>query len=893
MKTNYLLSCAIAAVLGGWGGAALAADAAADAASSVTGVGEVIVTATKRSESIQRVPLTIQALTGADLKKQNIQTLDDLLKYTPNVTFAQNGPGQGNIFMRGLSAGFDGGQSSASKDTFPNVAIYLDEESMQFPSRNIDIYMADMNRVEILEGPQGTLFGGGAQAGVVRYITNKPRLDRFEANVEGGYGWTAHGDDNNFVQGVVNIPLIEDKLAVRAVVYEERQGGYIDNVPINFDRSNSDLGNFYFNIKPGAGGLCPNGLPAGAAGFCALPSAAAPSSNNQAVAGKAQNPATFTGGRLSVLWQANEDWDVLITQTIQNLDAQGLSAQEPVGLNFQPLKPLEETSFTPSWNKDKWYNTAWTVNGKVGPLKLVYTGGYLDRHINQQVDYTGYSRSVEGAYYECTGGSTGWGHAPPQCFSPNVYWNDQVHNTHLTQELRFASPDTWRLRFIAGGFWEQFRIYDNMLFDYKTIPSCSPQNLAAALAGGPVCVGNVVPIAGTNPLDPSIRGDMGAYGTDLRRGYDQWALFASADFDIIPNVLTISGGTRWYDYNEFETGTLMQTGTDCLNVPNGCTANSVNISSHNDKVTYRGFKSRANISWRITPDIMTYFTFSQGFRPGGFNRKFNKGVATGADGIAQFLTPNAYAPDSLTNYEIGLKGQFFEHRLQVNLSAYNMDWDDVQLLEFNPTVLGNTTFALNGPSYNIKGFEAQFTARITEGLTLTGSGSYNDAVQSNSPCLLSNNPASATNGKCITEAVFKGIGLAPLNNPFGEKGATPPFSPKFQGNIRARYEWNVGDYRAHVSVGGNYVSSMWSQPATYTNGDGILIPNTTLLRYLQPAYGTVDASIGVAKDKWYAEIYGTNLANSNASVFTSSAQFIKSEVPIRPRVIMLKVGASF
>ncbi len=891
MKARYLTSCAALALIAAGGRSGAAEAAVAD--TSVTSVQEVIVTATRRNESIEKVSLTVQALTGETLQKQNITTLSDIIKYTPNVTFATNGPGQGNIFMRGLSTGFEGGQSSASKDTFPNVAIYLDEESMQFPSRNIDIYTADMERVEVLEGPQGTLFGGGAEAGAVRYITNKPKLDDFEAKVEGAYGWTTHGDDNNSVQAVVNIPLINDRLAVRAVFYEERQGGYIDNVPSQFDRSNNDLGNFYFNIKPGANGLCPNGLPAGSAGFCALPSSSAPSSNNQSVAAKAQNPATYTGGRVSVLWQVNPDWDVLITESIQNLDAEGVSAQEPVGLNFQPLGPLEETSFSPSWDKDKWYNTAWTVNGKVGPLKLIYTGGYLDRHINQQVDYSGYSRSVEGAYYECTGGSTGWGNAPPQCFSPNVYWNDQVHTTHITQEVRVASPDTWRVRFVAGGFWEQFRIYDLMNFDYRTIPSCDPQNLAIALGGGPVCVGNVVPIAGTTPLDPSIRGDMAAYGTDLRRGYDQKALFASVDFDIIPNKLTISGGTRWYDYSEFETGTLMETGTGCLNVPNGCTADSVNITSHDDNVTFRGFKSRANISWKITPDIMTYFTFSQGFRPGGFNRKFDSKVATGADGVSQFLTPNAYAPDSLTNYEIGLKSQLFDHRLLLNLSAYYMDWDNVQLLEFNPTVLGNTTFALNGPSYNIKGGEAQFTARVTEGLTINSSASYNDATQSNSPCLISNNPASATFGNCITEAVYKGIGLAPLLNPFGAEGATPPFSPKFQGNIRARYEWNVGDYKAHVAIGGNYVSSMYSQPATYTNGEGILIPNTTLLRYFQPAYGTIDASIGVAKDKWFAEVYGTNLTNSNASVFTSSAQFIKSEVPIRPRVIMIKVGASF
>jgi outer membrane receptor protein involved in Fe transport len=334
-----------------------------------------------------------------------------------------------------------------------------------------------------------------------------------------------------------------------------------------------------------------------------------------------------------------------------------------------------------------------------------------------------------------------------------------------------------------------------------------------------------------------------------------------------------------------------------MNVPNGCSSDNVNIDSHHDKITYTGFKSRANITWKITPDIMTYFTFSQGFRPGGFNRKDNKGVAPGADGLPQLLTPNSYAPDSLTNYEIGLKGQFFEHRLLLNLSAYYMDWDNVQLLLFNPTVLGNVTFGANGPSYNIKGLEAQFTARVTEGLTFTGSASYNDASQSNSPCLTSNNPASSTYGHCITEVVPRGSTTPqPFENPFGANGTVPAFSPKFQGNIRARYEWNVGDYKAHVQVGGNYVSSMWSQPATYSLGDAPpnnIIPTTTLLRYLQPAYGTVDAAIGVAKDNWYAEIYGANLSNSNASMFTSAAQFIKSEVPLRPRVIMIKVGAKF
>ena len=151
MKSRYKISCAVAAILSGCGGAA----AAADSSTVPSGLETVVVTADRRDESVQNVPMTVQAFTGQSLADLNVTTLDDLLKYTPNVTYGNNGPGQGDIFMRGLSAGFAGNQSSATAGNFPNVAIYLDDQSMQFPARNVDIYMADMERVEVLEGPQG------------------------------------------------------------------------------------------------------------------------------------------------------------------------------------------------------------------------------------------------------------------------------------------------------------------------------------------------------------------------------------------------------------------------------------------------------------------------------------------------------------------------------------------------------------------------------------------------------------------------------------------------------------------------------------------------------------------------------------------------------------------
>ncbi len=918
MKATYIASCAIAAILSGGGGAAFAADAAAgpvatasSAASSAVGSGaavatgavdaagapapvdEIVVTAQRRNESIEKVPLTIQAFTGKTLSQLNVTTLDDLLKYTPNVTYGNNGPGQGNIFIRGLSAGFAGGQSSATAGNFPNVAIYLDDQSFQFPARNIDIYVADMNRVEVLEGPQGTLFGGGAEAGAIRYITNKPNPTKYEANAEGSFGGTSGGAENSSVNATLNVPVIRDKLAIRAVVYDERRGGYIDNVPSTFTRSNSDIGNYYFGIAP-TNGVCPNKLPGTAANGCTLGSSPQSQINNNAIAQKDQNPTTYQGARISALYDINPDWNILIQQSFQDLDAEGLYAEYPTGSDFQPLKALQVTSFSPSYDKDRFENTSWTLNGKIGPLRAIYTGGYLDRHISQQMEYTNYSRTGGGIYYQCSGGGAassllGAGMGQPiTCYSPQGYWQDTVKNTHLTQEARLSTPDDWRLRGIAGVYYEHFKIDDVQNFDYKTVPACNAANLALAQGGGPICLADVRTAPGSTANQPGIRGDNTAFGEDTQRGYNQTAAFASVDFDIIPNVLTIGGGSRYFNYRESEVGSQYGTGAGCVDVPNGdCTGGLVNINNANDKIGYHGFKSRANITYHINSRTLVYYTFSQGFRPGAFNRS-TSGVAKDASGNAQYQKPNGYAPDSLTNNEIGLKTELFDRRLQLNLSAYDMDWDNVQFLFFNPTQLGNTTFGVNGPNYNIKGVEAQVVGRVTEELSFQGSATYDDDTQSNSPCLVDNIKTSPGFNQCITEV--KGL---PFQNPFGAVGTTPAFSPKFQGNLRARYDRQILEYKAYGILGASYTGSMYNQPATYLSGAGVAIPNTTYLRYLQAAYVTEDATLGVGKDHWYAQLFVNNLLDSHASTFTSSAQFIKSEVPIRPRTFGLKIGASF
>src|SRR5271167_1813243 len=220
MNMNSKLSLAIASILGGVSFGTYAADQAASSSDTSTDtLQEITVTATRRSQSMQDVPIAMQAFTGQALQQLNVSTFDDYIKYLPNVTSANNGPGQNEIFMRGLSAGAQPSQGSGSTGLYPNVAIYLDNQSGQLPNRNLDIYAADLDRIEVLEGPQGTLFGSGAEAGAVRYITNEPKLDVTEANVTAGYGLTSHGDPNNNVTAILNLPLIADTLAVRGVIF--------------------------------------------------------------------------------------------------------------------------------------------------------------------------------------------------------------------------------------------------------------------------------------------------------------------------------------------------------------------------------------------------------------------------------------------------------------------------------------------------------------------------------------------------------------------------------------------------------------------------------------------------------------------------------------------------
>jgi iron complex outermembrane receptor protein len=865
MNQYSRLSYAIAVVLGG-GASLRALPALAADPGPEDQIQEITVTAQRRTENVQDVPIAIQALTGATLAQLNITNFDDMVRYLPNVSHANSGPGQSEVFMRGLSVGSTGTQSGGSINGFPNVAVYLDDQSAQLPGRNLDIYAADMERIEVLEGPQGTLFGAGAEAGAIRYITNKPKLNVTEGSVTGGYSVTSGGDPNTDVTAVLNLPLVADELAARAVIYNDHHGGYIDNVPATFTRKSTDLGIGYANYPAGCSATT---TP------CQVPPSAQPI-NNYAIAANNINPLTYQGLRASLLWQVNDNWNALLTQSYQDMNAQGVFYEMPHSSDGVPLQPLQVTLFNNSFDKDKFENTAWTLNGKLGPIKAVYTGAYLTRTVSQIQDYTNYARGVYADYYQCHGAEPTHG-LQSTCYSPSSVWTDHEYNSHQSHEFRFSTPDDWRARGIVGAFWEELRIKDQLNWQYKSLPPCTDTVIYG-------CMTDVGPAPGATVSNPGIRNDNVAFFNDVQRGYRQTAFFASGDFDIVPHVLTVTGGTRWYRFVNDERGDATSS-FGCYEAGAApCLAGATNIDALGLHSVYKGFKSRANITWHFLPDALVYFTWSQGFRPGAFNRTVGCWIPN-ANGVGQYCQPTAYASDNLTNNEIGWKTEFFDHRLQWNGALYRENWDNVQINLFDPPTLGNVGFATNGPNYRVQGIETSFVAVVVKGLTVTGSGAWNHSEQTNSPQLTVNNPALAGDpsfGKPIA-----GV------NPYGNIGSPSANSPPVQFNVRMRYEFPIRDYHAFAQVGATHTGHSFTQAGSNPSLSVGSIVSTTQLRFENPAYSEYDMSLGVAKDAWFANFFIDNVTDVLKSTFTSSTQFVPAEVVTRPRVLGVKIGYHF
>ena len=850
---------------------------------------EVIVTANRREQNLQDVPITIQVLTGEVLAKLNATTFDDFVTDLPGVTAHGVGPGQNNIYVRGLATAQGAIQGSGIVGPFPNVAVYLDEQSVQLPSRNLDVYAADLERIEILEGPQGTLFGAGAEAGVVRYITNKPKLDVTEASVNAGYATTAHGGQSSNLDATLNI-AITDRLAVRGVIYNEHRGGYIDNLPATFARAPTDLGISYYSS---------GNVPTHSVAI-----------NNFNLAASHINPVTYQGIRVEALYRFDEDWSALLTQSYQNMEADGVFAEMAANSLGEPLPDLSVELYNPSYDKDKFENTALTIDGRIGALKLVYAGAYLVRNVEQVQDYTNYARALYVNYYQCVNPEPS-NPATAQCFTPSSTWHDVERNTHQSQELRLSTPGDWRIRGVGGLFYENYQIQEQDDWLYLTaLPYFNPigpptgyytlNGSTRQPNGNPVAYdtsGAVFVPAPVTSINPSIRPLGDAFFNDITRGYTQRAAYASVDFGLIPKKLTLTAGTRYSSTDNSEVGSDVgsfgcKTIYNSL-VPNPCVnhSNFTNLNAEDLDRTFSGFRSRANLSWKVTEDALLYYTWSQGFRAGGFNKATStpplSPLAPGTNpwqkqALAHggWEPPLDFAPDSLTNNELGWKTMWVNQRIQWNGAIYQEDWNNVQI---NPAAtISSQGITLNGGDYRVRGLETSGIARVTRGLTIEASAAWNHSELVNQATFL------WADGSPIDFSALQTSSGQKFSNPGGALGSPLAAAPPFQGNIRARYEFAFNGYDTFAQVGAVHQSHSLATTNTLALD---LQGNSTA--YELPAFTMYDAALGVGRDAWLVQVYGQNLTDTRAELYANYAQWYKGITVSRPRTIGLRWSYKF
>src|SRR5437588_3469156 len=854
---------------------------------------EVIVTANRREEDLQDVPITIQVLTGDALARLNATTFDDFVSYLPGVTAHGVGPGQSNIYVRGLATAVGGIQSSGSLGTFPSVAVYLDDQSAQLPGRNLDIYAADLERIEILEGPQGTVFGAGAEAGVVRYITNKPKLNVPEATMNAGYATTAHGAPSSNLDATVNLPIITDQLAVRGVIYNEQRGGYIHNLSATFARADTDLGIHYAD----AGGQVP-------ANSVVI--------NNFNIAANDINPVTYKGMRVESLYQFNEDWSALLAQSYQSIEADGVFAEMAANSLGQPQPALSVQLYNPSYNKDRFENTALTIDGRVGALKLVYAGAYFVRNVEQVQDYTNYARSTYVDYYQCAN-PTPATPATAQCFTPSSTWHDLERNTHQSHELRVSTPGDWRIRGIGGLFYENYRIREQVDWFYLTaLPYFEPIGPPTGYYslngsqlqpdGSPVHFytrGAVFVPAPVTSNNPNIRPPGDGFFNDITRGYKQRAAYTSVDFDLIPEKLTLTAGTRYSRTDTSEAGSSVG-GFGCQLIsnptaPNPCVnhSNFINTNPEGLDRTFSGFKSRANLSWKVTEDALLYYTWSQGFRAGGFNRSAylsggSSPLKAGpnpwqaqAQAHGGWNPPLAFAPDNLTNNELGWKTMWVDRRIQWNGAIYQEDWNQAQIVVYANDVINNGEI-LNGGNYRVRGVETSGVARVTTGLTIEAGAAWNHSE------LLKQATFLWADGTPIDFSALQSSRGRKLSNPSGALGSPLAGAPPFQGNIRARYDFAFNGYNAFAQI------SAVHQSHSFATTDQLRVDlQGQSIAYDLPAFTTYDGALGVGKDAWLVQVYGENLTDTRAELYANYAQWYKATTVSRPRTIGLRLSYKF
>jgi len=782
---------------------------------------EVVVTARKKTESLQDVPISVSALRESDLEDKGINVFEDYLLQLPSVTAGGAGPGTSTIYIRGLASTTPNLTTAGVAGLAPNVSFYLDEQPLAQPGRNLDVYAADMARIEVLAGPQGTLFGASSQAGVVRMITNKPVIGEASANVEVEARFMPGADTGDKVELVANMPL-GDSTAARFVAYRDKKGGYIDQVAGSLNASQSAR----FRA---AGTVRDNGLPVSSSrgGFQAgADLSGATLSNAIAIVKEDANTLTYQGFRASLAHEINENWNALATVAQQTIDADGVFFVDP------NLGDLEIQRYTEDVIEDEFDNMSLTLEGSIGDLEVVYAGAYTDRTSDQMVDYTDYLFVGQYLpYYICDYYVTYTTYAPGNvptgtCGAPNLLVDSTTNLEVTSHEFRINADLNDTTSVTAGVFASDTELTELNLFTY---PGSVGNDItyAANYALTDTSVTGVINKASPGWFSAGPYSEPVIFFNDIKRTDKQMGVFGEVSF-ALNDTSELSVGARWYDievdfegsanssfYNGFGNPDTQQFGSNL-----SAQYAPGNANGYPDKAQTDGVIGKVTYSWKPSEDVMYYATWSEGFRPGLLNRPVGSSSPDGS-----YTVKPVVDSDEVTNYEFGWKAVLQDGALRFNGSVYMVDVSGLQSTIFDPSIV-NLFFSDNAADAEIKGVEGDFVYYTDNSLILSGAFSLLDTE--------------ITKSLVPTADVVVGSDLA--------------FAPGFQANFSARKEWgtstgNTGHWQAQ------FIHSRASD-------SDIMEPN----RATQASYFLANIRAGVSNDSWTAEMYIDNITDERAEI---------------------------
>ena len=827
-------------------------------AQDTTALGEVIVTAQKRTESLQNVPISIDALGEQKLEELNIQSFKDYVQYLPSVTMtATDGAGSGYnaVYMRGIATGGDG-QATTSQ---PSVGMYLDEQPITTIQGNLDVHMYDVARVEALAGPQGTLYGASSQAGTIRIITNKPDPSGFDASfaLEGNY---VDMEEPGYVaEGMVNLPVGENA-AIRLVGWATHDAGWIDNVHAT---------RIYEGDPDGADDILGNADDV--APFVA---------DNEEFAEENYNTIDTYGARAQLRINLGENWTATPSLMYQKQEQDGSWADDRGrdAAESGYLIPGDHAvaHFRDEFSNDEWYQAGLTIEGSIGNFDIVYSGNYLDRDQDGQFDYTEYSywyfsSSFANYFFDNAG----------EPIDPSAAFSNDDQYKKTSHEIRISSPQDKRVRGLLGFFYQKQE--HDFYQEFGLLDGLADRLLLNGWVNDP------------EPEFPGV-----VYLNSMDREDTDQAVFGTIAFDLTDS-LELSLGARYFEPevtvkgffgfglgmgpDEAPTGPsepgAVENGGEGAFDPNG-----VGLTSGSGEwrcahqVETRGGKSpcqnvdkgikeddsvyRVNLSWNATETSMLYATWSEGYRPGGVQRDPRAG---------------SFKSDFLTNSELGWKTRWADDRFQFNGAIFFDKWDDIQIAFQGENGI---TQVANGPDAEVTGAEIQLDWLPTDSLRLGASLAYYDTELKDDYC--STDAFDVDGDENITECLTLVDGTPVIDAP---EGTDLPLTPEFKGTLIGRYTFPTGNWESYLQGALSYQTSA---PST------LPIANNELLGDI-PSSTFLDLAYGLGNDKYNFEIFLSNATDEDAPVTVSSdcavCEIQPWGVQRRPRTMGIRFSQDF